>query len=185
MPGLFAYNWLLVKKKGIYKILNPISFVGRDAKCPIFIYSNMFQQHFYREIKVIFFSVLSSTPLFLSRPVSYINNSAKTHYNWLWIFNIKEKVIILICWKVFSYIVRKIRQRIFLLFYVKDLLTTGENSWKAAKFYFKGFHFKSTSGGAFNKAWWKSRNHTEIRNSSETYLEPSQRSMLEPFCVNS
>ena len=55
---------------------------------------------------------------------------------------------------------------------------------KSSQFHFKGFHFKSTSGGSFNKAWWKSRNHTEIRNPSETYLEPSQRSMLEPFCFN-
>ena len=36
-------NWLLIKRKGIYKILNPVSFVGRDAKCSCFIYSNMFQ----------------------------------------------------------------------------------------------------------------------------------------------
>ena len=47
------------------------------------------------------------------------------------------------------------------------------------------FHFKSFSSGSFNKVWWKSRNHTEIRNPSETYLEPSQRSMTELFCANS
>ena len=56
---------------------------------------------------------------------------------------------------------------------------------KSSQFHFKGFHFKSTSSGSFNKVWWKSRNHTEIRNPSETYLEPSQRSMTELFCVNS
>ena len=46
---------------------------------------------------------------------------------------------------------------------------------KSSQFHFKGFHFKSTSSGSFNKVWWKSRNHTEIRNPSETYLESSQR----------
>ena len=56
---------------------------------------------------------------------------------------------------------------------------------KNSQFHFKGFHFKSTSSGSFNKVWWKSRNHTEIRNPSEAYLEPSQRSTTEPFRVNS
>ena len=91
------------------------------------------------------FSFLSSTPAFLSRLVSYINNSSKTLVNLKKFgtekhtslqlalnLNIREKVKRLICWKGFSCIVRKIRQRIFLLFYVKDLLTTGKNSWKAA-----------------------------------------------------
>ena len=55
---------------------------------------------------------------------------------------------------------------------------------KSSQFHFKGFHFKSTSSGSFNKVWWKSRNHTEIRNPSETYLEPSQRSMTKLFCIN-
>ena len=32
-------------------------------------------------MKVIFFSLLSSTPVFLSRPVSHINNSSKTFVN--------------------------------------------------------------------------------------------------------
>ena len=36
-------NWLLIKKNGIYKILNPVFFVGRDAKYSCFIYSNIFQ----------------------------------------------------------------------------------------------------------------------------------------------
>ena len=56
---------------------------------------------------------------------------------------------------------------------------------KSSQFDFKGFHFKSTSSGSFNKALWQSKNHTEIRNPSEAYLEPSQRSMTELFCVNS
>ena len=68
-------------------------------------------------------------------------------------------------------------------FYIKDLLTTGKNSWKSSQFHFKGFHFKSTSKDSFNKVWWKSRNHTEIRNPSETYLESSQRSMAELFAL--
>ena len=36
-------NWLLIKRKGIRKILTPVFFVGWDAKCSCFIYSNMFQ----------------------------------------------------------------------------------------------------------------------------------------------
>ena len=34
-------NWLLIKRKGIYKILTPVSFVGSDAKCFHFTYSNI------------------------------------------------------------------------------------------------------------------------------------------------
>ena len=34
-------NWLLIKRKGICKMLTPI--FGRDSKCSSFIYSNMFQ----------------------------------------------------------------------------------------------------------------------------------------------
>ena len=32
-------------------------------------------------MKVVFFSILSSTPAFLSRPVSYINDSSKALFN--------------------------------------------------------------------------------------------------------
>ena len=93
--------------------------------------------------------------------------------------SLREKVRRLICWKGFSCIVRKIRQRIFnLKDHRKELL-------KSSQFHFKGFHFKSTSSGFINKLWWKRRNQTEIRNPSETYLEPSQRSMTELFCINS
>ena len=56
---------------------------------------------------------------------------------------------------------------------------------KNSQFHFKGFLFKFTSSGSFNVVRRKSRNHTEIRNLSEAYLEPSQRSMTEPFRVNS
>ena len=54
-------NWLLIKMKGIYKILTPVSFVGRNAKCSCFIYSNMFQQQFYKKWK--WFSSLFYHPL--------------------------------------------------------------------------------------------------------------------------
>ena len=57
--------------------------------------------------------------------------------------------------------------------------------FKNSKFHFKGFHFKSTVRGSFDKVWWKNRNHIEIRNPSEVHLEPSQRSLMEPFPVNS
>ena len=61
-------NWLLIKMKGIYKILTPVSFVGRNAKCSCFIYSNKFQQQFYKKMKVVFLSLLSSAPVFCPVP---------------------------------------------------------------------------------------------------------------------
>ena len=70
-------KWLLIKRKGINKILTPVSFVGRDAKCSCFIDGSIFQW-FYKEMVVVFFSLLSCTPAFLSRLVSHINNSSKT-----------------------------------------------------------------------------------------------------------
>ena len=134
------------------------------------------------------FSVLSSVPAFLSLLVSHINNSSKTLAN-LTKFRTKKHTSLqlprLICWNEFFSIVRKIRQRIFLLFYIKDLLTTGKNSWKAANSTSKGSTSNLLQVAFFNKVLWKSRNHTEIRNSSVTYLEPCQRSMTELFCVNS
>ena len=81
MPGLFAYKVIAYKNEGYMQILTPVSFVERDAKCSCLIYSNMFQQQFHKEMKVIFFCLLSSTPDFLSRPVSHINNSSKTLAN--------------------------------------------------------------------------------------------------------
>ena len=41
---------------------------------------------------------------------------------------------------------------------------------KSSQIHFKEFHLKATSNGSFNKVWWKSRNHTEIRNPSEAYF---------------
>ena len=118
-------NWFPIKKKGIYKILTPVSFVGRVAKCSCFIFSNMFQKQFHKEMKVVCFSVLSSAPTFLSRSVSPINNSSKTLVN-LTKFATEEQTSLQLTLN--SYMVRKIRQIIFLLFYVKDLLTTRKNS---------------------------------------------------------
>ena len=42
---MFAYKLVAykIKRNGIYKILKSVSFVGRDAKCSCFIYSNVFQ----------------------------------------------------------------------------------------------------------------------------------------------
>ena len=61
-------------------------------------------------MKVIFFSLLSSTPALLSRPVSHVNNTSKTLVNLTKFvtekhtslqsalnFNVKEKVIRFIC----------------------------------------------------------------------------------------
>ena len=86
-------------------------------------------------MKVVFFSVLSSTPAFLSRPVSHINNFPKSTCQPYKICYRKAYVTAtcfkyLIKKKKWYYSTWKIRQRIFLLFYVKDLLTTGKNPWK-------------------------------------------------------
>ena len=82
---------------------------------------------------------------------------------------LKEKVIRLICWKGFYYIVRKIRKRIFLLFYVKDLLTTGKNSWKTANSTSKG----STSNPLQAALLTRYCGKAGIKNLSEAYLKPS------------
>ena len=89
-----------------------------------------------------------------------------------------------------------LRERIFLLrqkdqtknfspFWSKRPFDYRKEFLKNSKFHFKGFHFKSTLSGYFDKVWWKNRNHTEIRNPSEVYLEPNQSSMVEPFRINS
>ena len=81
MSKLFVYKLAADRKEGyIKKILISVSFVGRGFKRPCFIYSNMFQLQFYKEMKVIFFSLLSSRPAFLFRPESHINNSASRGY---------------------------------------------------------------------------------------------------------
>ena len=72
----------------------------------------------------------------------------------------------------------------FLLFYVKDLLTTGKNSWKAANSTSKGStsnHFK----WLFQQGMVEKQESHWNKKFSEAYLEPSQRSMMEPFRVNS
>ena len=70
-------------------------------------------------------------------------------------------------------------------FWCKRPLDHRKEFLKNSKFHFKGFHFKSTLRGSFDKIWWKNRNHIEIRNLSEVHLELSQRSLMEPFRVNS
>ena len=89
-----------------------------------------------------------------------------------------------ICWKGFSYSVRKIRQRIYLLFDLKELLTIGKNTWNQPIPLQKvplQIHYK----WLFWQGFVKSGNHTEIKNLSETYLKPSQRSMMELLFENS
>ena len=73
-----------------------------------------------------------------------------------------------ICWNGFSYIVRKIRQIIFLLFDFN--FWPPERIFESNLFHFKRFHFKSTSNGCFDKVWWKSGNHTKITIFSEAWL---------------
>ena len=75
-------------------------------------------------MKMVFLSFLSSTPGFLSRPVSHTNNSSKT------LVNLKKFPTEKHTSQQLALNLRKIRQRIFLLFDVKDFLNTGKNSWK-------------------------------------------------------
>ena len=126
------------------------------------------------------FSVLSSVPAFLSRLVSHINNSSKTLAN-LTKFGTKKHTSL----QIFLHR-EKGKTKNFYLFLDKRPFDHRKEFLKSSQFHFKGFHFKSTSSGSFNKVWWKRRNHTEIRNLSETYLEPSQRTMTDlfPLTVN-
>ena len=91
-------------------------------------------------MKVVFFSILSSTPVSLSRPISYKNNSSKTLFNLAKFATEKHAQLQLAVnlkykrknsFKIHkihlkkSIIVRKIN---FLFFFnVKDLFTTGKN----------------------------------------------------------
>ena len=149
-------------------------------------------------MKVVFFSVSSSTPAFLFRPVSHINNSSKILVN-LTKFATEKHASLQLALNLWykrktdkTYFLKRIflhrekdQTKNFSPFSCKRPFDHRKEFLKSSQFHFKGFHFKSTSSGSFNKVWWKSRNHTEIRNPSEAYLEPSQRSMTEPFCVNS
>ena len=149
-------------------------------------------------MKVVFFSVLSSTPAFLSRPVSHINNSPKIFVNLSKFATEKHTSLQLalnLKYKEKSdktHLLKRIflhrekdQTKNFSPFLCKRPFDHRKEFLKNSQFHFKGFHFKSTSSGSFNKVWQKSRNHTEIRNPSEAYLEPSQRSTTEPFRVNS
>ena len=80
MQGLFVYKLVAYKKEGYKQNIETLfSFVGRDAKCSYFIYCNMFLQQFHKEMKVVFFSVLSSTPAFLSRQVFLTKFATEKH----------------------------------------------------------------------------------------------------------
>ena len=149
-------------------------------------------------MRVVLFSVSSSTPAFLFRPVSHINNFSKIlvkltkfatekHTSLqldlnLWHQRKSDKTHFLK--RIFLHR-EKDQKKNFSPFLCKRPFDHQKEFLKSNQFHFKGFHFKSTSNGSFNKVWWKSRKHIEIRNLSEAYLEPSQRSMTEPFRVNS
>ena len=143
-------------------------------------------------------SVLSSNSAFLSRPVSHTNNFSKILVN-LTKFATEKHTSLQLALNLYykrksdnTHLLKRIflhrekdQTKNFSPFLCKRPFDHRKEFLKSSQFHFKGFHFKSTSSGSFNKVWWKSRNHTEIRNPSETYLEPSQRSMTELFCVNS
>ena len=144
------------------------------------------------------FSVLSFIPTFLSCLVSHINNFSKTLVN-LPKFGTERDTSLQLALNLQykrksgkTHLLKRIflhrekdQTKNFSPFLCKRPFDHRKEFLKSSQFHFKGFHFKSTSSGSFNKIWWKSRNHTEIRNPSEAYLEPSERSMTEPFRVNS
>ena len=146
-------------------------------------------------MKVAFFSLFSSPPVFLSCLVTHTNNS-KTPVN-LTRFATEQHTLLQLALNLqYERKSNKTHQlkRIFLHrekdqtknvspFRCKRPLIT-ERILTSSQFHFKGLHFKSTSSGSFVKVRWKSGNHTETRNPSETYLGPSQRSMMEPFRFN-
>ena len=132
-------------------------------------------------MRVVFFSVFSSTSDFLSRPVSHLNNSSKILVN-LTNFATEKHGSLQLALNL-SY------KRKSDSFSEKDFLTSWESHTKNfspiickrpfdhpkkllknSQFHFKGFHFKSISSGSFNNVWWKSRSYTEIKNPSEAYL---------------
>ena len=146
-------------------------------------------------MKVVFFSVLSSTPAFLARPVYHINNSPKIIVNFTKFATEKHTSLQLalnlhykrksLLKGIFLHCGEKDQTNNFSAFFTQRTFVHLKEFLKNSQSHFKGFHFKSTSSGSFNKVYQKSRNHTEIRNPSEAYLESSERSMTEPFCFNS
>ena len=73
---------MVIERKGIYKIWNPVSFVGEMPNAPVsFTVTRSNNSSIKKWWKRFSFSFLSSTPAFLSRLVSYINNSSKTLVN--------------------------------------------------------------------------------------------------------
>ena len=135
------------------------------------------------------FSVLSSTPPFLSRLVSHINNASKTLVKLTKLGPEKRTSLQLALNLQYKGKSDKthLLKRIFLHrekdqikhfspFLYKRPFDHGKEFLKRSQFHLKGFLFRNQE--------LDFRNHTEIRNPSKTYLEPSQRSMTELFCVN-
>lgn len=97
---------------GIYKILTPVSFVGRDAKRPCFIYSNMLHKWWWFRLSFIIPS------RFLCRTCSHINNSSKKTFSTLQ--SLLQNSIQQIHLLKTIFLHHSIRSGIFLLFDVKD-----------------------------------------------------------------
>ena len=152
------------------------------------------QYEFYKEIKVVFFLSFISLPQpprppgFLTRLVSRINISkplvslTKLATGWHKSKSLKSfiKSSALKVWfaeKGFLTSWERSDKEFFSFLMEKNFWPT-ERILESNRFHFKRFHFKSTSNGWFGNVWWKSRNHPEIRNLSETYLEPNQRYMM-------
>ena len=134
-------------------------------------------------MKVVFFSVLSSTPPFFGPSRLHINNSPKIIVN-LTKFATEKHTSLQLALNL-QYKRKSLLKGIFLhfekdqtnnfsAFFTQRAFVHRKEFLKNSQSHFKGFHFKSTSSGSFNKVYQKSRNHTEIRNPSEAYLESSE-----------
>ena len=117
-------------------------------------------------MKVVFFSVLPSTPAFLSRPVSHKQlpkntcQPYKVGYRKVYvtvtgfkIFNKKRKSDTTHLLKMIFLHRVKDQTKNFSPFLRKRPFDHRKESLKNRQFHFKGFHIKSTLNGSFSKVW--------------------------------
>ena len=176
MRGLLAYKQIGRKKGRVYtkyRTLFPLS--GDVPNAPVsFSVTCSKNSSIKKWWKWFSFSVLSSTPPFLSRLVSHINNSSnQKHVSTLqnlvqksirhWRKSNKTHLL-----KRISLHREKDQTNNFSPFLYKSPFGHRKEFLKSSQFHLKGIHFKSTSSNSFSKVWWKSRIHSEIRNPSET-----------------
>ena len=128
---------------------------------------------------MVFFSVLSSSPGFLSRPVSLINKLKNTFQPYKVCYRkayvtangFKRKSDKTHLLKTILLHREKDQKKNFSAFLCKRPFDHRKEFLKNSQFHFKGFHFKSTSSGSFNKVLWKSRNKKSFRGVFKTQLK--------------